>query len=288
MEKEEIRNYHHTNEYLTFVIDLSFFIRTFGGVMSTVIYPSPIFGPIHSRRLGVSLGINLLPADGKVCTFDCIYCECGFNADHRPSQSMPTRKEVSEALEARLIDMQKNGPTPDVLTFAGNGEPTANPEFSGIIDDTLKLRDRYFPNAKVSVLSNATQILRPAVREALMRVDNNILKLDTVSELYIKKVDRPTGHYDVAAIIEGLKWFKGHVIIQTMFLRSEDHGVDNLSEAFVAPWLEAIKAIAPQQVMIYTIDRETPDHSLRKATPEELNEIRDRVIAAGIPCQASY
>ena len=133
----------------------------------TVIYPSPIFGPVHSRRLGVSLGINLLPEDGKVCTFDCIYCECGFNSDHRPKKPLPTREEVRAALEARLQDMQKNGPVPDVLTFAGNGEPTAHPHFPEIIEDTLALRDKYFPKAKVSVLSNSTFIHRPAVFEAL-------------------------------------------------------------------------------------------------------------------------
>lgn len=254
--------------------------------MSTVIYPSPIFGPVHSRRLGVSLGINLLPSDGKVCTFDCVYCECGFNADHRPHRPMPTREEVREALEARLKDMKANGPHPDVLTFAGNGEPTANPHFPEIIDDTLQLRDQYFPEAKVSVLSNSTMILRPEVHAALMRVDNNILKLDTVSADYIRRVDRPTGHYDVEAIVEGLKSFEGHVIIQTMFMCGP--GVDNTGEEYVGPWLEAVKRIAPQQVMIYTIDRETPDPSLSKASREVLDAIRDRVIQAGIPCQASY
>ena len=259
---------------------------TFVPVMSTIIYPSPIFGPVHSRRLGVSLGINLLPADGKVCTFDCIYCECGFNADHRPSLPMPTREEVSLALEARLKDMQQNGPAPDVLTFAGNGEPTANPHFPEIIDDTLRLRDQYFPNAKVSVLSNATQILRPAVHAALMKVDNNIQKLDTVSRTYINKVDRPTGHYDLDAIVERLKAFKGHVIIQTMFLHGDD--ADNTTEEYVGPWSDVVKTIAPQQVMIYTIDRETPDKALRKATHEELDAIRDHIIALGIPCTASY
>ena len=258
--------------------------------MATIIYPSPIFGPVHSRRLGVSLGINLLPGDGKVCTFDCIYCECGFNADHRPHQKMPTRQEVATALEAQLQDMQQNGPTPDVFTFAGNGEPTANPHFPEIIDDTLRLRDRYFPKAKVSVLSNSTMIHKPEVRAALMRVDNNILKLDTIDPIYINKVDRPTGKYDVRKIIENLKLFNGHVIIQTMFMKglSEGESVDNTGEEYVAPWLEAVKAIAPQQVMIYTIDRETPDHDLLKATHEELDSIRDRVIAAGIPCSASY
>jgi len=254
--------------------------------MSTIIYPSPIFGPVHSRRLGTSLGINLLPADGKVCTFDCIYCECGFNADHRPKAKMPTRLEVAEALERKLIDMQANGPTPDVLTFAGNGEPTANPAFPEIIDDTLRLRDKYFPQAKVSVLSNSTMIGRPAVHAALMKVDNNILKLDTVDASYINKVDRPTGHYDVSEVIERLKEFHGHVIIQTMFMHGP--GLDNTGQEFVLPWLEAVRQISPSQVMIYTIDRETPDSSLAKATHEELDAICRQVIDAGIPCQASY
>ena len=262
------------------------FIRTFAAIMSTVIYPSPIFGPVHSRRLGVSLGINLLPGDGKVCSFDCIYCECGFNADHRAHQKMPTREEVAAALEKRLQAMCAEGQLPDVLTFAGNGEPTANPQFAEIIDDTIRLRDRYCPKAKVSVLSNSTFIHRPSVHDALMRVDNNILKLDTVDVAYIQKVDRPVGNYDVQQIIEGLKRFHGHVIIQTMFMKGD--GTDNTGDEYVGPWLEAVKEIMPQQVMIYTIDRETPDKLLQKATHEELDHIRDRVIAAGIPCQASY
>lgn len=254
--------------------------------MSTIIYPSPIFGPVHSRRLGVSLGINLLPADGKVCSFDCIYCECGFNADHRPQQKMPTRAAVRQALEARLQDMLANGPHPDVLTFAGNGEPTLHPDFPAIIDDTLLLRDRYFPQAKVSVLSNATMIGRPAVREALMRVDNNILKLDTVDSLYINKVDRPTGHYDVNQTIADMKLFNGQLIIQTIFFEGPD--VSNTSDVYVSPWLEAVKQIAPRQVMIYTIDRETPDRSLCKTAPQVLDAIAARVEAQGISCQVSY
>ena len=262
------------------------FICTFAAIMSTVIYPSPIFGPVHSRRLGISLGINLLPGDGKVCSFDCIYCECGFNADHRAHQKMPTREEVAAALEQKLQTMCAEGQLPDVLTFAGNGEPTANPQFAEIIDDTIRLRDRYCPKAKVSVLSNSTFIHRPSVHDALMRVDNNILKLDTVDAAYIQKVDRPVGSYDVQQIIEGLKSFHGHVIIQTMFMKGD--GTDNTGDEYVDPWLEAVREIAPQQVMIYTIDRETPDRLLQKATHEELDSIRDKVIAAGIPCQASY
>ena len=258
--------------------------------MSTIIYPSPIFGPVHSRRLGISLGINLLPADGKVCSFDCIYCECGFNEDHRPSLPLPTREEVAQKLEAKLQQMVADSQLPDVLTFAGNGEPTCHPHFAEIIADTIRLRNQYCPKAKVSVLSNSTMIHRPQVHDALMQVDNNILKLDTVDPAYINKVDHPNGTYDVDQIIDRLKAFHGHVIIQTMFMSGECKGesVDNTGDAYVTPWLEAVKAIAPQQVMIYTIDRETPTQGLLKATHEQLDQIRDRVIAAGIPCSASY
>ena len=258
--------------------------------MATVIYPSPIFGPVHSRRLGVSLGINLLPADGKFCTFDCIYCECGFNGDHRPHQKLPTREEVRNALEARLKDMQENGPKPDVLTFAGNGEPTAHPHFAGIIADTLALRDQYFPEAKVSVLSNSTFIHKPEVFDALNKIDNNILKLDTIDAAYINKVDRPTGHYDVQQIIDCMKAFQGNLIVQTLFMKGtfEGENVDNTTDDYVLPWLEMVKEIAPRQVMIYTIDRETPAPDLLKATHEELDRIGEMVRGAGIPCSVSY
>ncbi len=251
----------------------------------TVIYPSPIFGPIHSRRLGISLGINLMPADGKICSFDCIYCECGFNHDFRPTLPRPTREEVAEALKAKLIEMHESGVHPDVLTFAGNGEPTGHPHFAEIIDDTIRLRDEYCPEAKVSVLSNATFINRPQVHDALMKVDNNILKLDTVNPDYINHVDRPTGEYDIKSIIDGMKAFDGHCIIQTMFMHSRFGGI---SPEFVDPWLEAVKYINPSEVMVYTIDRETPDKTLQKATHEELDNIKAQVEALGIACQASY
>lgn len=255
-----------------------------------IIFPSPIFGPVHSRRLGVSLGINLLPEDGKVCSFDCIYCECGYNSDHRPKQKLPTREEVREALEARLQDMKENGPAPDVLTFAGNGEPTAHPHFPEIIEDTLALRDKYFPKAKVSVLSNSTFIHRPAVFEALNKVDNNILKLDTVDETYINELDRPGGNYSVTSIIEGLKAFKGNCIVQTMFLKGGYQGkdMDNTTDKYVLPWLETIREINPRQVMIYTIDRETPNHDLQKATHEELDRIAVLIKEAGMEVSVSY
>ncbi len=258
--------------------------------MATVLYPSPIFGPVHSRRLGVSLGINLLPADGKVCSFDCIYCECGFNADRRPHSAMPTREAVAAALEEKLKEMSAGGVQPDVLTFAGNGEPTAHPQFGDIIDDTLALRDKYCPRAKVSVLSNATYLHRDAVFEALKRVDNNILKLDTIHSDYIQLVDRPLRGYDVERVVERLKAFQGNLIIQTMFMKGTHNGVsvDNTGDTFVLPWLETVKQIAPRQVMIYTIDRETPDHDLQKASREELDRILSLLLSAAIPATASY
>lgn len=258
--------------------------------MSTILFDTPIFGPVHSRRLGVSLGINLLPADGKVCSFDCIYCECGYNTDFKTKSKLPTREEVRTALENKLKDMQANGPAPDVFTFAGNGEPTIHPHFAEIIDDTLALRDTYFPNAKVSVLSNAAHINRPAVFEALNKVDNNILKLDTVDEDYIGLVDRPVAKYSLPEVIEHLKAYHGNCIIQTMFLKGSYHGkdVDNTSDSFVLPWIKVIKEIAPRQVMIYTIERETPNHDLLKASHKELDHIVSLLEKEGIYATASY
>lgn len=259
--------------------------------MSTVLYPSPIFGPIHSRRLGLSLGINLMPADGKICTFDCIYCECGFNSQHHPRLHRPTRQEVHDALQIQLQKMAIKGLCPDVLTFAGNGEPTAHPDFPAIIDDTIHLRNALCPATRISVLSNSTMILRPKVHATLMRVDNNIMKLDTISPEYITRIDRPTGHYDVERIIEGLKGFKGHVIIQTMFMKGFDENgqsVDNTGDDYVGPWIRALQRIKPQSVMVYTIDRETPDHALQKASHEELDTIVTRLGNLGINATAAY
>lgn len=257
----------------------------------TIIYPSPIFGPVHSRRLGVSLGVNLMPADGKVCSFDCIYCECGFNKDFKPKSKRPTREEVREALTAVLKQRHEEGKELNVITFAGNGEPTGHPEFSAIISDTIEARNKYFPEARIAVLSNATNIGKPDVHDALMKVDDNIQKLDTISPLYINKVDRPVSpSYNVDKVIHDLKMFNGHVIIQTMFMKGTYNGesVDNTSSEYIQPWIEAVKEIKPQKVMIYTIDRETPAHGLKKAEPEVLDAIRDMVINEGIPCSASY
>lgn len=258
--------------------------------MSTVIYPSPIFGPIHSRRLGISLGVNLLPSDGKFCSFDCIYCECGFNADRKPTRPLPTREGVKTALEKQLEIMVNDKQLPDVITFAGNGEPSMHPDFLGIVKDTVALRNKHCPKAKVAVLSNSTKIHKQSVHDALMLVDDNILKLDTVDLQYINTVNRPTGKYDLQEIIEDMKSFNGHIIIQTMFMKGTFKGidVDNTGDKYVLPWLKAVKEIKPQQVMIYTIDRETPDHDLKKATHQELDKIVDMLKAEGLSATASY
>ncbi len=258
--------------------------------MSTTIYPSPVFGPVHSRRLGLSLGINLMPADGKLCTFDCIYCECGFNSDRHPHAKRPSRDAVRKALEQALRRMAAEGTPPDVLTFAGNGEPTAHPDFAGIVGDVIGLRDELCPKAKVSVLSNATMAHHPDVHDALCRVDNNILKLDTVCPEYIATVNRPSCEYDVRRIVETMRSFNGKAIVQTMFMRGqfEGHDVDNTSKKYVAPWLESLRTIAPRQVMIYTVARETPARGLLKVPREVLDDIRQRVERMGIPCSAAY
>lgn len=259
--------------------------------MATIIYPSPVFGPVSSRRLGVSLGINLQPADGKLCTFDCIYCECGLNAEHRPRLPRPKRKEVAERLEQVLVERQRNQEPLDDICFAGNGEPTAHPEFEQIVSDVVALRDRYFPQATVSVLSNATMLDREGVRRALLRVDNNMLKLDTVAADYIQRVNQPVGaHYDVETVVRQMAAFGGSCMVQTLFMKGTAHGVsvDNTSDRYVLPWLQALRAIRPKLVAIYTIDRETPLQTLEKATPEELDRIRDLVRSEGFPCTVGY
>lgn len=259
--------------------------------MSTFLFDSIIFGPVRSRRLGVSLGINLLPCDRKVCSFDCIYCECGWT----PSQSntgshLPSRSEVSEALRTRLAEMRKAGEKPDVITYAGNGEPTMHPDFPGIIDDSVALRNEFFPEAKISVLSNASVINRKSVRDALMKVDMNILKLDSVFMSTVSALNRPRKSYDLAKTIENMKLFNGKFIIQTLFVRGEHEGktVDNTTPEEVDAWLEKVRELNPESVMIYTIDRDTPlGNRLHKVPLADLKAIAARVEAAGITATVS-
>jgi wyosine [tRNA(Phe)-imidazoG37] synthetase (radical SAM superfamily) len=251
--------------------------------MTTSLFGSAIFGPIHSRRLGVSLGVNLLPATGKVCSFDCIYCECGYNAERRGGK-LPAADDVIAQLEAKLKSMSAAGDKLDVITFAGNGEPTLHPEFARVIDATIALRDRYYPDAKVSVLSNSTRVDRPEVFAALNRVDNNILKLDSLFPATVALMDSPVAaDFAVEKVVDNLCRFEGNLIIQTMFLRGEHGGktVDNTTDAEVEAWLEALKKIAPRQVMVYSIDRPTPEAKLVKVPREELEKIAERARALG-------
>lgn len=248
-----------------------------------ILFDQIIFGPVKSRRLGVSLGVNLLPVDAKICSFDCIYCECGFNTTMKESP-LPTRQQVYESLELKLQQMLAAGELPDVITFAGNGEPTLHAQFEGIIDDTIALRDKYCPNSKVSVLSNSTRTHKPSIFAALKKVDMNIMKLDSAFDETVRRLDRPVGKtFTVRWLIEQLKKFEGNLIIQTMFLRGEVDGevLDNTTDREVDAWIEALKEVNPRQVMIYTIDRETPTLGLQKVSIDELERIADKARAAG-------
>lgn len=252
--------------------------------MSTIIYPSPIFGPVTSRRLGRSLGVNLLPEDGKICNFDCIYCECGLNAEHRAKKPMPTREHIARELELRLQRMREAGQPLDALTYSGNGEPTSHPDFLDIVKDTIALRDKYYPQARVCLLTNATRLGKDHIFEAVQLLDKACLKLDTVDAQYIELVDRPTGHYDVQEVLERMQALGGRCIVQTMFMKGQFEGksVDNTTDEYVEPWVQAVCKIRPEGVDIYTIDRETPVAGLIKATRAELEAIADKVRAHGI------
>lgn len=252
--------------------------------MSTILFDKIVFGPVHSRRLGVSLGINLLPVDGKLCSFNCIYCECGLNEERRTKSKLPLRAEVKEALEKKLLVMRGEGLTPDVITFAGNGEPTMHPEFGGIIDDTIEVRNRVCPKARIAVLSNSTMLHKQEVFNALNKVDDNILKLDSVLNSRIQQLNVPNSPaFNFDTLLEQLKRFNGNLIIQTMFIRGTYQGesVDNTSEEEINGWLEALEEIRPKQVMIYTIDRETPVKGLQKVSKEDLEVIAGRARALG-------
>jgi wyosine [tRNA(Phe)-imidazoG37] synthetase (radical SAM superfamily) len=238
-----------------------------------------------SRRLGVSLGVNLLPNDYKYCTFNCIYCECGWTFK-KPSGSkgLPRRDEVRSLLEKKLIDMQNDGQAPDAITFAGNGEPTIHPEFPQIIDDTINLRNKYFPEANITVLSNASMLHREDIFNALLKVDNNIQKLDTGTEEVFQLINKPAGKLNLNTIVEQLQRFNGKLIVQTLFLKGshEGHSIDNTADEEVASWIGLLNKINPEYVMIYSFDRGTPEENIEKISFEALNHIAAKVKKAGI------
>ncbi len=251
-----------------------------------MLFDKIIFGPIKSRRLGTSLGVNLLPDDCKLCNFDCIYCECGFNFTKSDSH-LPQRDEIKKALADKLLEFAQNNEHIDTITFAGNGEPTMHPQFAEIIDDVVELRDTLCPKAKVSVLSNATLIHRPKVFAALQKIDNNILKLDSAIEETIRVVNQPVAKFSLADTIEHLRRFEGNIVVQTLFFKGSYNGVDidNTSDIEVNAWLEALKKIKPRSVMIYTLDRPTPAQNLYKADERRLQEISAMVEKLGIKTQ---
>lgn len=253
--------------------------------MSTILFNEIVYGPLHSRRMGSSLGINLLPFDGKLCNFNCIYCECGFNENFRTQTKLPSRENVKEALEDKLTKLKEEGTKIDVITFAGNGEPTMHPEFSGIIDDTIELRNKYSPDVKISVLTNGISVDKKSVFEALQKVESPVLKLDSAFDETVKLINRPNSPtYTVAKQVELYKQFKGDFVLQTMFLRGAFKGqtIDNTTEREVSAWLELVKELNPREAMIYTIDRETPTKELKKVPLEVLNKIADSVKQLGI------
>ena len=242
-----------------------------------------VFGPIHSRRLGSSLGINLLPEKGKLCNFDCVYCECGWNKDGRNDKKIPSAVRLRKALTAKLEECSAKGIAIDSITFSGDGEPTLNPAFPEIIDITIELRDKYFPKAVVSVLTNATRIGIPSVFEALRKVDNPILKLDAPTDELAARINQPQGNYHVADVVESMRKFEGDFVLQTMFLRSSDF--DSSSPEVLQGWMDIVKDLRPREVMVYTLDREAPAAGLEKFTVEEMESLTKPLVDAGLKVQ---
>ena len=246
-----------------------------------MLFDSIVYGPIRSRRLGVSLGVNLMPTDAKLCSFDCVYCECGWNQPVLHPQ-LPTRQQVRDSLNTKLSTLNTNL---DVITFSGNGEPTMHPDFLGIIQDTCALRDQYCPNAKVSVLSNSTQLGRVEVVQALKLCDNRILKLDSAIDATMRLIDKPVNpHLTVAQVMEWLQQFDGDFTLQTCFLRGDYHGqvIDNTTSEELAAWYHAVEILRPKQVMIYVIDRATPLQTLEKIPAEQMQAIAKPLLDKGI------
>lgn len=247
-----------------------------------------VFGPIFSRRLGTSLGINLLPEKGKICNFDCIYCECGWNKDGRDDTVIPTAAKVSADLENMLVRLQKQGTKVDSITFSGDGEPTINPAFPQIIDDTLRLRDELAPTAKVSVLSNATRVHLPEVFHALSKVDNPIMKIDAPTNALIEKINKPAPGYDIASVVEALEQFQGNFVLQTCMLRSKEYDFDSSRPEVLDGWMDIVRRLRPREIMVYTIDRPTPAQGLEKFTVEEMTALVQPLIDEGFRLQIKW
>ncbi len=253
--------------------------------MSGFLFHDIIFGPVRSRRLGSSLGINLLPLARKFCSFNCIYCECGWSPKNaKEKEKLPRREDIAKLLEKKLQELKENDMPPDNITFAGNGEPTIHPEFDLIVKDTIALRNKYFPDAFTTVLSNSSMIHKKEIFEALKLVDQNIMKVDTGSQEQFERINLPPSNLKLKNVINILSQFNGDVIIQTLFLRGKynDQIIDNTTEEEISLWLKHLKKINPRLVMIYSIDRKTPAKELEKITSKELHKIADKVHQLGI------
>ena len=259
--------------------------------MSGILFDEIVFGPVKSRRFGVSLGINLLPLHGKFCSFNCIYCECGLNDEHKKEKPrLVTASEINASLQSRFEALKSGGLAPDNITFAGNGEPTLHPEFEIIVDNTIVLRDQYFPDAHITVLSNATRLDNEKVKRALLRVGNNVLKLDAGTNASFQAINRPSQNITLEKIVAELKAFGGNLVIQTMLIRGEVDGdfVDNTTETELALWLKYIQEINPKQVMLYPIDRQTPYRTLQKVSQAEFDALAKRINILGIKAEVFY
>jgi len=244
------------------------------GNSNTFLFNEIIFGPIQSRRLGVSLGVNLMPQHCKLCNFDCLYCECGWSNQQAKEHKLPDRLQVHEALTEKLTKMMANNKQPDYITFAGNGEPTIHPEFPEIIEDTLRLRNKLMPKAQISVLSNATMLHNPKIFAALQKVDKNIQKLDSAIDETFQLINKPRGKVKVSDIVQKLAECN-NVTVQTLFLRGTYNGTvfNNATEKEIIAWIQALKQIQPVEVMVYTYSRSTPHDQLEPLTPDELQTI---------------
>ncbi len=252
--------------------------------MSGFLFEQIIFGPIRSRRLGISLGVNLLPTACKHCTFNCVYCECGWTKAHEVEPGFPGAGIIREALEEKLASMQKKNTLLDSITFAGNGEPTIHPEFPRIVDDVVELRNNYFPDARVSVLTNASRAGDPQIAKALLKTDNPILKLDAGTQEMFEKLNNPRIPVSLDDVLKSLEVFRGKGVIQTLFVKGTHKGevIDNTTEEEVSQWLKHIERLKPRLVMIYPIARSTPEENLEVVPFEVLNEIAWRVEKLGI------
>lgn len=257
--------------------------------MGTFLFDSLVFGPVYSRRLGISLGINVLPVNSKVCNFNCIYCECGWTFCNADTAKLPSASAIRHELLVKLRKFREAGKEIHTITFAGNGEPTIHPEFDKIIEDTAELRDEFYPGVNIAVLSNATLVNKKKVLEALKTVDLNILKMDSAITETLQLINQPPKNFTVEKLISGLKQFNGQFILQTLFLKGEYKGkvVDNTSKKERIAWLNAVEEIKPMMVMIYTIRRDTPYSGLQPVTYTELERISENVQKLGIKTQIS-